>query len=125
MTVWPAAAKLGTAFFKPWYAYDIRYDASLDPREKRVVIAHELGHLFWMVNAKLNSYDAGHEPVSSVLGVFTMMDKNRFYASNGASVDDQGNRSGKWPFQYGTWQDVVQSFVDLRGRMNGAQSGSV
>lgn len=98
---------LGTAFYKPKFAYDIIYDASLPPIDARVVIAHELGHLYWMVNSGQIDYDAEHEPISSVLGVFTIMDKNRFY-----SIAD-------YPFQHKSWRGVLHSFETLRQRMQG------
>lgn len=63
-------------YAKP-YSFDIIYDKDMDDLQKRVCIAHELGHLF-LVIMKDREYDDKHEPLSTVYGILTMLHKQDF-----------------------------------------------
>ena len=97
---------VGCASYKENFSFCIIYDSSLSPKDARVVIAHELGHLFWTLTLK-QEYNQKHEPLSSVFGVFTMLDKNDFYANKTAL------------YQHHSWDEIVNDFLLLKNREDG------
>ena len=99
----PALKGTGCASYKKGISFVILYDSSLSPKDARVVIAHELGHLFWITLAD-KKYDDTHEPLSSVFGIFTIMDKNDFYA-------DKANL-----YQHDSWQSIISDFSLLKNK---------
>jgi hypothetical protein len=75
-------------YYKNRY-FAIYYHPKTEEKQLRVMLAHELGHLFLveMFNASLKKdYDENTlmEPVPTVFGVFTILDKNDFYYSKTA-----------------------------------------
>lgn len=81
----------------------IYYNPQLEDKTIRNVIAHELGHLILetMSNKKLSKQA---EPLSSVLGLLIMMDKNDFYA----------NKTNE--YQYNTWDELLSQFILLKNQ---------
>ena len=57
-----------------WYSFDIYYDKKLDEIQKRIAIAHELGHLFYDVISE-TSEQADRETLSTVFGIAAMLHK--------------------------------------------------
>ena len=84
----PALKGTGCASYKKRQSFNIVYDSNLDPKSARVVIAHELGHLFWITLSE-REYTDTHEPLSSIFGIFTIMDKNHFYAEKTADLQHE------------------------------------
>jgi hypothetical protein len=71
----------------------IHFNPSIDERQLRVCLAHELGHLFLLeiVNKHLpptgnRDVQSDMEPLSSIFGIFTMADKNDFYQNTNNST---------------------------------------
>jgi hypothetical protein len=87
----------------------IFYQPDLPEKELRVRLAHELGHLFLLVVKEHNTLDKrisvfeGHtEPLSSIFGIFTISDKNHFYAN--AMESDRNHRD---------WNSILSDFLAL------------
>lgn len=72
--------QLACARYKKGSSFTIVYDDRIDEKQKRIVIAHELGHLFLAVEAE-RGYEENHEPLSSVFGVISMLHKNEVAGS--------------------------------------------
>ena len=79
--------KCGAAFY-PGRRFVIFYQPDMPEKELRVRLAHELGHLFILAvkeyhksDKRLPIYEGTTEPLSSVFGIFTISDKNHFYAN--------------------------------------------
>lgn len=92
--------KLCFAHYYQGQGFVIFYDESLDERAARVHIAHELGHLFLIARKDITQkdkrqsmYDGPTEPLSSVLGIFTISDKNDFYRN----INESGRNHENWP----------------------------
>jgi Zn-dependent peptidase ImmA (M78 family) len=95
-------------YYKNRY-FAIYYHPETDEKLLRVMLAHELGHLFLvdMFNASLDTdYDENTrmEPMSTVFGVFTILDKNDFYYSKTA------------PFKHRSPGEVLDDFSLLLNR---------
>ena len=69
-----SAENLAAGFYNEKRSYDIYYDECLPELQKRVVIAHELGHLFFIMEFKKDTTDM-HEPLSSLFGIIAMLHK--------------------------------------------------
>lgn len=61
-------------YHKP-YSFDISYDDSMPEIQKRVCIAHELGHLLVSIIHDRNYDRASHEPLSTVYGILITLHK--------------------------------------------------
>lgn len=105
----PAIKGTGCASYKEKLAFNIVYDSQMDQKQARVVIAHELGHLFALTVFK-REYRDKHEPLSSIFGIFTILDKNDFYAEKTV------------PFQHKSWEDVISDFALLKNRAEGKEN---
>lgn len=57
-----------------WYSFDIYYDEKLDEIQKRVAIAHELGHLFYDVISETPE-QSDRETLSTLFGIAAMLHK--------------------------------------------------
>ena len=99
----PAIKGTGCASYKKNQCFNILFDSMLDAREARVVIAHELGHLFSIITFGME-YKDKHEPLSSVFGIFTIIDKNNFYANETR------------PLLHHSCNDIVDDFALLKNR---------
>ncbi|MDR0635861.1 MAG: hypothetical protein LBF87_02130 [Treponema sp.] len=90
-------------------SFVIFYDKSLDERALRVHIAHELGHLFLIAlkdisekDKRQNVYEGTTEPLSSILGIFAISEKNDFYRNISESQRDHKD-----------WTAILNDFVNL------------
>lgn len=102
----PTLKGTGCASYKKKQSFNIVYDSQLNPKQARVVIAHELGHLFWIALSE-REYTDTHEPLSSIFGIFTIMDKNDFYAEKTSDL------------QHESWQRIVTDFKQLKNELDG------
>ncbi|MDR1931496.1 MAG: hypothetical protein LBQ57_01620 [Spirochaetales bacterium] len=89
--------------------FAIFYHPSTDEKQLRIMLAHELGHLFLIefLNSKQeNEYTEKTkiEPISTILGIFTIFDKNEFYHNKTA------------PFKHNSPEAILQDFSLLRNR---------
>jgi Zn-dependent peptidase ImmA (M78 family) len=94
-------------------SFIINYNKDLSEKDLRDYISHEIGHLFWVatfdakkdkirnmpedINAEMMT-----EPLSSIFGIFTMSEKNDFYANYDSSA-----RNHK------SWQELLDSFIKI------------
>jgi hypothetical protein len=100
--------KCGAAFY-PGRRFVVFYQPDLPEKELRVRLAHELGHLFLLalkehnkIDKRLPVYEGTTEPLSSVFGIFTISDKNSFYAN----VLEAGRN-------HENWDSILQDFLKL------------
>lgn len=68
------AKGLAWGLYKQPFSYDINYDKTASEVQIRVAIAHELGHLFCIVELGVNA-DNSSEPLSSLFGIIAMLHK--------------------------------------------------
>jgi hypothetical protein len=92
--------------------FAIYYHPNTDEKQLRVLLAHELGHLFLieMVNSTLNmQYDENTdiEPTATVFGIFAIFDKNEFYHNKTR------------PFMHTSPEEILNDFSLLHNRNNG------
>lgn len=102
----PALKGAGFATYTKKVCFNILYDSALDEKQARIVIAHELGHLF-VIASLGEDYAHNHEPISSIFGVFSILDKNDFYAEKTHC------------YQHHSWQSVIDDFCLLKNKQSG------
>ncbi len=85
-----------------WYSFDIYYDKKLDEIQKRVAIAHELGHLFYDV-INDSAEQAERETLSNLFGIAAMLHK--YQCKSDAPL-------------YSSEEDLVSKFKLLQNRSN-------
>jgi hypothetical protein len=96
-------------YYKGRY-FAIFYHPKTDEKQLRIMLAHELGHLFLveLVNAQSDSPLFNEktmiEPMSTILGIFTILDKNEFYHNKTA------------PFKHASPDEVLHDFSLLKNR---------
>jgi Zn-dependent peptidase ImmA (M78 family) len=100
----------GAQYFKNRY-FAIYYHPKTEEKQLRVLLAHELGHLFLieLVNSKFDQrYDEKTkiEPLATIFGIFTIFDKNEFYHNKTA------------PFKHKSPEEILSDFSLLRNRDN-------
>lgn len=99
----------GSAQYFEKNCYLIYYHPNLDDKQLRILIAHELGHLVVEVLVK-KSEDPNNdcsEPLSSILGILTILDKNDFYQCRAPH------------YQHSSWQDIIKDFSLLKNQTDG------
>ena len=90
--------------------FAIYYHPNTDEKQLRIMLAHELGHLFLveLFNSSTGSTSYNEnteiEPISTILGIFTILDKNEFYYNKTVS------------FKHKTADDVINDFKLLANR---------
>jgi len=97
-------------YYKKRY-FAIYYHPKTDEKQLRVLLAHELGHLFLveLANSTLDTQyneETQIEPLATILGIFTIFDKNDFYHNKTA------------PFKHKSPEDILKDFSLLRNRGN-------
>ena len=104
---------VGCAQYFPKQYFTVFFHPKMDEKQLRVCLAHELGHLF-MIELVNDQKDAGEallnaqaltEPLSSIFGVFTIMDKNDFYSDRGKKLNHH------------SWEDIVRDFAHLQDKI--------
>jgi hypothetical protein len=104
---------VGCAQYYPKRYFSIFFHPRMEEKQLRVCLAHELGHLFiiellnegTMDDSKLLDKTAVTEPLSSIFGIFTIMDKNLFYKEKALN------------FNHHSWNEIVQAFVHLQEKI--------
>ncbi|MDR2579034.1 MAG: hypothetical protein LBC70_09575 [Chitinispirillales bacterium] len=102
-------SKIGVAFLR-WdeCRYEVVVPHSIDAIATRNIVAHELGHLFYVMNCLhgdgtsnlvKNSYLACK--MADVLGIFTILERTEFYMEKAPTVCR------------GNWQDVIHDFKKI------------
>jgi Zn-dependent peptidase ImmA (M78 family) len=98
-----------TSIYHRFHRFAIYYDSTLSERERRINIAHELGHLYLLARYYADTgkdsepkFDRTTEPLSSVFALFTISDKNHFYETLTASGRNHDN-----------WQSILDDFKKL------------
>jgi Zn-dependent peptidase ImmA (M78 family) len=97
-------------YYKGRY-FAIFYHPDTDEKQLRIMLAHELGHLFLveLYNSCLNlDFDENTmiEPRSTILGILAILDKNDFYHNKTS------------PFKHPSPDAVLDDFVLLKNRDN-------
>lgn len=93
---------LAAGFYKENRYYNICYNENADELQVRVAIAHELGHLFYLIEYN-KSMDETHEPMSSLFGTFVMIHKLKTSSKK----------------KHHSEKDIVDDFSLLMNRENG------
>jgi Zn-dependent peptidase ImmA (M78 family) len=101
---------VGCAQYFPKRYFSIFFHPRMDEKQLRVCLAHELGHLFIIELLNEGKTDGSEpfdkttltEPLSSIFGIFTVMDKNHFY------------KEVVQKFNHHSWEEIIQSFVHLQ-----------
>ena len=89
-------------------SFIINYNGKLPEKEKRDYIAHEIGHIFLVALRKNKDVSWGSksipntEPLSSIFGIFTMSEKNDFYANYDFKLRNHDN-----------WQELFDYFIKI------------
>lgn len=106
-------ARMGIAFLRrDKRRYEITIPAGLDAIDARNMVAHELGHLFYVMNylhgGDVSGSDADNvmiDKMADVFGIFTIMERTDFYKDKAAGVCRD------------RWEDIVYDFMKMgRGR---------
>ena len=92
--------------------FAIYYHPKTNEKQLRVLLAHELGHLFLieLANSTRDShYDEKTElePLATIFGILAIFDKNEFYHNKTA------------PFKHKSPEEILDDFSLLRNRNNG------
>ncbi|MDR0382521.1 MAG: hypothetical protein LBH50_00870 [Spirochaetaceae bacterium] len=103
---------VGCAQYYPKRYFSIFFHPRMEEKQLRVCLAHELGHLFIIEllneekSAESKPFDETTltEPLSSIFGIFTIMDKNLFYEETAPK------------FNHRSWEELVQAFVHLQDK---------
>ena len=103
---------VGCAQYFPKRFFSIFFHPRMDEKQLRVCLAHELGHLF-IVELLNNTKDDEEifnastltEPLSSIFGIFTIMDKNHFYKTRDRRLD------------HNSWEEIVKDFIHLQNKV--------
>jgi Zn-dependent peptidase ImmA (M78 family) len=101
---------VGCAQYYPERYFVIFFHPRMDEKQLRACLAHELGHLFIIELLNEEKTDGSEhfdkttvtEPLSSIFGIFTIMDKNLFYKEKAIN------------FNHRSWEELVQAFVHLQ-----------
>jgi hypothetical protein len=89
--------------------FAIYYHPKTNEKQLRIMLAHELGHIFFLElvsSSKVPNLDAKTviELSSTVMGIFTILDKNEFY------------HNGTAPFKHASVVEVLNDFKLLHNR---------
>ena len=97
------------SYYIRFYKFAIFYDSGLPERERRINIAHELGHLYLLARYYATTgiehepkFERTTEPLSSIFGLFIISDKNHFYETLADSQRSHDN-----------WQELLEDFMRL------------
>jgi hypothetical protein len=89
---------IASAYYYKGRYFSIFYHPDTEDKLLRIMLAHELGHLFLIeyFNSvqETNEYNENSrtEPLSSILGIFTIFDKNDFYHNKTAPYKHKSSK---------------------------------
>jgi len=97
--------------------FAIYYHPKTKEKQLRIMLAHELGHLFILellnTSFGLNYNEKTEiEPISTIMGIFTILDKNEFYHNK------------LIPFKHISTDEVLNDFQLLHNRNHGVNNFS-
>ena len=109
----PPVLNVGCAQYYPKRYFSVFFDPRMEEKQLRVCLSHELGHLFIieLLNNKRTDNSASldektlTEPLSSIFGVFTMMDKNHFYMESAQKLN------------HISFKELIEDFIHLQKRI--------
>ena len=97
------------SFYSKLHKFSIIYDNTLPEKERRINIAHELGHLYLLARYYAEKgidhepkFERTTDPLSSIFGLFIITDKNHFYETLSGSGRNHDN-----------WQSILDDFKKL------------
>ena len=93
------------ALYKKGRFFFIGYPKDLDDKKKRVYIAHELGHLYFLSQKKsltVRKSDERTEPLATIFGMLAILDKDEFYLS-----------IAKKGLLHSDLEDIIKSFKEI------------
>jgi len=98
----------GSYYYKGRF-FAIHYHPNTKEKQLRIMLAHELGHLFLVelfnANTGANLTEKTKiEPISTILGIFTIFDKNEFYHNKLV------------PYRHTSPEEVLHDFKQLANR---------
>ena len=104
---------VGCAQYYPKKFFSIFFHPKMDEIQLRVCLAHELGHLFLveLLNDSNKKYHEPYdektltEPISSIFGIFTIMDKNDFYKDYCQKLNHR------------KWENIIEDFLHLQNKL--------
>jgi hypothetical protein len=102
-------SNVACAYYYPKKLILIMFSPRINEKQLRISLASKLGHLFLIElnNNKKGSVEtllnekAFVEPFSSIFGIFTIMDKNDFYANHARKLNHH------------SWDDIIKDFIHL------------
>lgn len=100
-----------TAYYQKHSFFSIGYPEHLDDIQKRILIAHELGHLYLIellnnTEESLNLTEKNSmEPLSTIFGLMIIMDKNDFYSF-----------VAQKKLLHSNWRNLLEDFKQLFNR---------
>jgi len=118
---YPRVLHAGCAFYYPKKLIHIFFPPSMEEKQLRICLARELGHMF-LLELDNNKKESGEtflnekvsrEPFSSIFGIFTIMDKNDFYANYARKLNHH------------SLEEIINDFVHLKGTARGASPDGV
>lgn len=95
--------------------FAIYYHPKTNEKQLRIMLAHELGHLF-LIELFNKSFGENYdettqtEPISTILGIFTILDKNEFYHNKTT------------PFKHNSPEEVLDDFKLMANRNIGIKN---
>ena len=102
---------VGCASYIKGCCFSIYYDPNMTDKQLRICLAHELGHLYLIEYLNNKGYNLNEkdntEPLSSIFGIFTILDKNDFYHN----VKDK-------KLMHNTFKDLTRDFILMKNRDN-------
>jgi hypothetical protein len=92
-------------YYKNEY-FAIFYHPKTDEKQLRIMLAHELGHLFLveLINSQFNEQlnaETMIEPASTMFGIFTIFHKNEFYHNKMV------------PYKHSSPEEILSDFLHL------------
>jgi len=104
-----STAKTGTGILIEENRFIISIPENVDATAQRNIVAHELGHLFFMQNVLHNKdkYDAANLPklkekMADVIGIFTVLERTDFYMEKAPDL-----------CKYADWMLIIKDFQKL------------
>ncbi|PIE04364.1 MAG: hypothetical protein CSA76_04650 [Spirochaetales bacterium] len=71
--------------YSPRRFFTVYYPEDMEPKQKRVGIAHELGHLYVLLLLKLSDVLGGDENLCSIFSILTIADRCQFYKKDSSA----------------------------------------
>ncbi len=93
--------------YSPKRFFTVYYPKDMEPKQKRVGIAHELGHLYVLLLLKLPDVSEKDENLCSIFSILTIADRCQFYKKESAA------------YTHPSVEDIVSQMSLLHNTQNG------